>query len=100
MRPLVIVGLIGCANCFIHGTPEPRKKLSLRVDALRRKAASFAVTERTPAAPVLGAPVRLCEDVDKPLIDTKSYRVIELSNGLRCCLISDPKAEVRELSRA
>jgi hypothetical protein len=98
MRHLTIIGLIGCANCFIHGTPEPRKKLSLRVDALRLKAASIAVPERSAAAPVFGAPIRLCEDVDKPLIDTKSYRVIELSNGLRCCLISDPKAEVGVLT--
>ena len=98
MRLLAFVGLAGCANCFIHGRPELRKRLSLRLGSLRRKAASTAT--RTLEESAHSTPRRLCDDVEKPLIDSKNYRVVELSNGLRCCLISDPNTEVKWLSLA
>lgn len=78
-----------------------------RSRALRVGARALLPTRRLAAvpSPVVSGGRWLCQDdpaavpgsrpLDKPRLDSKRYRVIELpGNGLRCLLVSDPGADL------
>ena len=59
---------------------------------------SFPITLRPPTTPYLTRSVmanarRITDDLERPSVDDRSYRVIELPNKLQALLVHDPETD-------
>ena len=85
-------------NIFIHTshilTTCTAKKIHTSITRKLAKVDNMRTSDAMASHVLHSRPVkRVCDDLEKPLLDDRSYRVIKLGNDLEALLIHDPKED-------